>query len=51
MSEQVLNCIKLHPILLGARSPVEHVLVSGGIKFSALLSEQLLSEVVAGEEI
>lgn len=47
--EQIL---KLHPILLlGARYPVEHVHVSGDMKFSALLLEQLLSEAVAGEEI
>lgn len=46
------HILKLHPILLlSARNPVEHVHVSGDKKFSALLSEQLLSEIIAGEEI
>lgn len=46
------HILKLHPILLlGARNAVEHVHISGDMKFSALLLEQLLSEVVAGEEI
>lgn len=46
------HILKLHSILLlGARKIVEHAHVSGGMKFSALLLEQLLSKVVAGEEI
>lgn len=46
------HILKLHPVLLlGARNPVEHVHVSGDMKFSTLLLEQLLSQVVAGEEI
>lgn len=44
------HILKLHSILLlGARKIVEHAHVSGGMKFSALLLEQLLSKVVAGE--